>query len=167
MPTVSSIAELCEHLEDHVEAIVSEWVVLASEEPWAQLEPTERLDDIRPLVRGILQTSLADPRNLDTHREKIAAAARHGRQRRKQGFDAPLLFAGYTFLREAMRRHLLGCGVPVEMAMDALLRIDIATTMASMASLRGFYREEHEALGGWERVLDEMARESVRLQPER
>lgn len=165
VPMTTTIATLCATLDTHVDQILEEWLVLASEEPWMRLSREERLDDMRELIRAILDASLCSSHELEVHRRKIEAATRHGDQRRQQQFDAPLLLAGYHFIREAMRRHLAECGMPHRAVTDALMRIDVATTMATMASLRGFYRTEHEALGRWSEVVDEMARESLNLQP--
>lgn len=160
----TSIPDLCAHLDEHVEEIVTEWLAVATEEPWSGLTRDERLNHLPDLVRGILDASLCTPAEPRAHREKVAAAIQHGMQRRRQGFDGTLLFAAYTFIREAMRRHLLECDLPRPAATEALLRIDIATTVASLASLRGFYRSEHEKHGRWEELVEEMARESLLLQ---
>ena len=154
--------ELCGDLAGHVRGILAEWRALPAEEPWLVLPAAEEIDHLPGVIVGLLNASLCEPERGATYREKVWAAARHGGDRRRQGFGEPVLFTEYARLREAIWRYLRRLG-PADAARAAIVRVDGAITCATRASLLGYHRPELEQLGLWPEKLEALAREGPLL----
>ena len=160
---IPSMKEICESVRGHVPEIVREWEQLVWDSPWMGLPRAHRINGLPDLIVGLVEASLGDPEDLERHRQKVAAAVEHGVQRRAQGVDEHLVLTEYHLLREAMWRYLRRRYGPSDAATEAIMRIDTAITLATRASLQGYYRDELEAAGRWEGIVDRLAVESPLL----
>jgi hypothetical protein len=89
--------------------------------------------------------------------ETVFAAAVHGSSRRSQGIGMDLVLREFDALRHAMYavlRSLASEPAPREL----VARMDFVVTTASLASLRGYHRDEFDALGQWPSTLDDLLR---------
>jgi hypothetical protein len=88
--------------------------------------------------------------------ETVFASAVHGTSRRQQGIGMDLVLREFDVLRHVMNAVLRGLSsaAPSELAS----RLDFAITTASLASLRGYHRDEFDALGQWPSTLDDLLR---------
>lgn len=89
--------------------------------------------------------------------ESVFAAAVHGTSRRMQAIGLDLVLREFDVLRHAanavLRRH-----APSQSHRELTARLDFVITTASLASLRGYHRDEFDALGQWPSTLDDLLR---------
>lgn len=152
-----SLAEICQDLKTHVGEILRGWEERAHGEPWRSLSPEQRIDHLPSVVVGMAEASLCDPQDREAHRQKVAAAAEHGRTRRSQGIAEQVMLAEYHLLRQAIWAYLAERFGHSERTTDAILRIDSAATDATAASLWGYHRDELVALGSWDAGIERIA----------
>ncbi len=89
--------------------------------------------------------------------ESVFAAAVHGTSRRTQGINLDLVLREFDVLRQAtstVLRRLL----PTHAHPELIGHLDFVITTASLASLRGYHRDEFDALGQWPSTLDDLLR---------
>jgi hypothetical protein len=142
--------EICEDIKQHVSQVLLEWEELVREQPWYSLPAEHRIDSLPDVVVGLVEAALCNPSDEGAHRQKVEAAAEHGFHRREQEIPESLIFTEYHLLRLAIWRYLSRRYPPSDRITQAMLRIDGAITVATNASLWGYYRPEIEALGKWE-----------------
>jgi hypothetical protein len=114
------------------------------------------------LITGFVQASLSEPRSLERHRAKVFAAAEHGRQRRKAGFNDDVVFHEYYGIRNALW-SIVKPRYSDERGAQAMLRMDTAISVALRASLVGFHEQDFHDRAEAEARLEELARESPLL----
>jgi hypothetical protein len=89
--------------------------------------------------------------------ESVFAAAVHGTSRRMQAIGMDVVLREFDVLRHAtnavLRRH-----APSRTHRELVGRLDFVITTASLASLRGYHRDEFDALGQWPSTLDDLLR---------
>jgi hypothetical protein len=102
------------------------------------------------VVVGLVQASLCEPQDEESHRVKVMAAADHGVHRREQGIPEHTMLIEYQLLRRAIWYYLVNKHGSGQAIVDAIMRIDTAITVATNASMWGYNREEIEALGKWD-----------------
>lgn len=126
--------------------------------------PTDRhLAALPEVVVGMVEASVSDPQDVALHRACIEVAANHGEWRRRQNCPEDVLHREYAVVRETLNRHVARQELPQKRITEALIRIDMAATVATLASIRGFHRLELEQTGRWEGSLDRIARASPLL----
>lgn len=157
--------DLCDTLKSHVSEVLVEWETLVREQPWFSLPADHRIDSLPDVIVGLVGASLCTPVDAEAHRENIAAATVHGAHRREQGIPEHLILTEYHLLRQAIWRYLIGKVGASERTADAMMRIDSAVTLATNASMWGYFRPEIEAAGKWEGGIERMVASSP-LQPQ-
>jgi hypothetical protein len=151
---------ICEDIKSHVQEILADWEGLVREEPWYSLPREHRIDSLPAVVVGIVDASLCAPAEKEAHRAKVAAACEHGSTRREQGIPEHLILTEYHLLRWAIWRYLHRKFGPSDRVADAIMRIDMAITAATNASMWGYFRPEVEAQGKWEEAFDRIVASS-------
>jgi hypothetical protein len=127
------------------------------------LPPGHTLELLAEVIVDLADASLLHPHDLAAHERKVAAAIRYGEQRRAEGAAERVIFAEFAALREALRRYLGRCGRPRPTVREARIRLDMATSVAELAAVRGFHRAEFERAGLWQTLTGRLARESPLL----
>jgi hypothetical protein len=89
--------------------------------------------------------------------ESVFAAAVHGTSRRMQGIGMELVLREFDVLRH-VANALLRQLAPSRPHREIVGRLDFVITTASLASLRGYHRDEFDALGQWPSTLDDLLR---------
>lgn len=145
-------------LKANAHRIVEAWDQAAHGEPWLSLPKDYRIDHLPRVISGLAEASLCNPHDVDAHRSQLWAAAKHGAERRRHGFSEHMLFREYHLLRHIIWRYLQRQGYTKQV--EAITRIDTAISLATTASLRGFYRSEFEERGEWPECLEVLVSES-------
>lgn len=141
----------------HVPEIVQGLDALANQDPWSGMSVADRINALPELVHYTCALAFSRPRDPVLCRKVLEIAAHHGAVRRRQGIPDTALFNEFAiirngvwqFLQERYRRHS-------DAAMEAILELDTVLGLASQASLRGYFRPEFEAAGGWDSTLHEL-----------
>lgn len=149
---------ICDHLKAHVPEILEHWQELSAALPWTEDLGKDAVDHLPEVVVGLVEAALCDPLDEEAHRQKVYAAAKHGADRRAQGWNERQLLQEYHILRQAIWGFLKESHWPD--AIDVIFRIDTASTLATMASLRGFHRDLLEKQGRWPGAVEEIVRDS-------
>ena len=89
--------------------------------------------------------------------ESVFAAAVHGSSRRMQAVSLDLVLREFDVLRHATNVVLRRLS-PSQSHRELVGRLDFVITTASLASLRGYHRDEFDALGQWPSTLDDLLR---------
>ena len=129
---------IADHIIENIDEIVGRWITLQIDEPWVQLPMRDLIDHLPAVITALVGASLSEPGSADRHRAKVKAAAEHGRQRRRAGFEQEVIFQEYYGIRNALwavvrPRYSEARGA------EAMLRMDSAISVALRASLLGFH----------------------------
>ena len=111
-----------------------------------------RPDTIVEVLRAVLDTAMAEERNLALHERLLRTALAHGEQRRRQGATDEAVLGEYHALRAALWRHLLH-RAPIAESLTTIFRVDVVMTAASALALRGFMHGHVPADFPWDRQL--------------
>ena len=122
--------------------------------------PRHTLEPLADVIVGLVDASLINPGELPAHERKIEAAVRYGERRRAEGFTDMFLVGEFAALREGLRRYVERCASPPSVARPALVRLDMAQTVAELAAMRGFHRDKFEQAGLWDTLVVRLALES-------
>jgi hypothetical protein len=156
---------ICEDIKSHVSEVLVEWEQRVRDEPWYSLPPGHRIDSLPDVIVGLVEASLCQPADKASHRQKVEAAAEHGQHRRKQGIPEHLILTEYHLLRQALWYYLTRKFGSSDRTTEAIMRIDMAITLATNASMWGYHQQEIQALGKWEEGIERMTRSCPFLQP--
>jgi hypothetical protein len=151
---------IAEDLKTNVSGVLAEWERLVREHPWYSLPREHRVNNLPNVVVGLVEAALARPGVPAAHRQKVTAAAEHGQHRREQGIPETLIFTEYHLLRQALWSYLVDKHGPSDDIVEAIMRIDTAISLATNASMWGYYRLEIEALGKWEEGMERLVASS-------
>lgn len=154
-------------IKANVAEIVQEWEILVREQPWFALPAEHRTTGLPEVIIALVEASLCEPSDVESHRRIVQAAAQHGWNRRTQSIPEGLLLTEYHLLRQALWRYLTRKFGPSHRTVEAITRMDTAITVATNASLWGYYREEIEALGKWDASVETLALSSPLLKSSR
>ena len=146
-------------LREHAPEILRLWREVMTEAP-LRFPPQHDLGQLPQIINDLIEVSLLRPHDLKAHEDKIRDAIRHGERRKQEGTAEPIIYQEFAALREAIRRYLATCRVPKWKAREALMRIDMAMSVAEQAAIRGYYREGIEQIGLWDKVVSQLARTS-------
>lgn len=160
LPVEHTVKDVCEHIKAHVAEVIAEWDRLVREEPWFTLPAEHRINSLPEVVVGLVEASLCDPADVESHRQKVHAAAEHGYHRRTQNLPETVIFTEYHLLRQAIWHYLDSVGTEPRKLLRAVSQIDLALTVATNASLWGYHREAIEALGKWDEGMERLVHES-------
>jgi hypothetical protein len=153
---------IAEHIIASVDEVIGRWIAMQIEEPWMQLPMPDLVDHLPTVITSLVRASLSDPGNVERHRAKVSAAAEHGRQRRKSGFEDDTIFQEYYGIRNGLwavvRPRYSGAR-----GAEAMLRMDSAISVALRASLLGYHEDHMPAGVDAQARLDSLALESPLL----
>lgn len=147
---------ICEDVKRNVPEVLAEWERLVREQPWFSLPPEHRIDSLPEVVVGLVEASLCAPGDVEAHRQNVHAAADHGTRRREQRVPEHLILTEYHLLRLAMWHYITAKFGSSERTTNAILRIDVAISLATNASMWGYHRPEIQAMGKWEEGIERM-----------
>lgn len=155
-----TLPELCAAIRENRHAVAREvvdaWDRIGVEEPWLRLPDDLDHDHLPDLIDALAEVALCTFFHPGAFERKLGLAIRHGEDRRSDGFDEPLLFREYHLLRRGLWRHIRRNCDDASRGAEAILRIDAVITHATAASLRGFHRNELEAMGTWDDVIERL-----------
>jgi hypothetical protein len=111
--------------------------------PWTS-GASRQWDHLPELVQALADAALTEPSTSACVHAMIETALEHGGTRRREGGDTEDVFDDYYRLRTAIWDHLRASPLPIADAERAVLRLDMAITTATGASLIGFHQVEVE-----------------------
>ena len=152
------LGEIREGVVNNVETILSHFRAATQEDPWIRLPQEYHANNLHTVVVAVAELALRPSEGAPERcRSMLHAAAEHGEERLREGFDDSLLFRELYLLRTAIWHyvHQHPAGSSAE-GFEAILRIDGALTLAVRASVRGFHRPTYETRGEWPHVIDGM-----------
>lgn len=127
-------------------------------EPWSGLASDDRANSLPEVAEHACALALRGGRGQRRCARLLESAAHHGLTRRQQGLPESIIFEEIALVREAIWADIQArFGRESRLAAEIILRIDMALTLASQASLRGYFRDEFESRGLWPEVLAELA----------
>jgi hypothetical protein len=149
-------------LLQHAPEILRLWGEAMAELPG---EPSPEFDryGLAEIIHALIEVSLLHPRDLVIHEQKVALAIAHGERIRRAGLPERVIYEEFAALREALRRYMEGCRTPRWKYREAAMRLDMASSVAELAVIRGYHRTLFEGVGIWETLTSKLARESPLL----
>jgi hypothetical protein len=139
-----------------VAAVTAAWIKATARRPWLQLSEAERVDHLPSFLGHLLGVLFHESTSATDRVAMLKAAATHGEQRRRVGFDEATILHEYYLLRQIIWdrfRETFGA-----VAAEALIgKTDVEFSRATAASVRGFHRDALEAQGRWPTAIDELA----------
>ena len=161
-PRTNPMKVIADHILGSVDEVIGQWIKLQIDEPWVHLPLPDVVDHLPAVITNLVRASLSDPTNLERHRDKVRAAAEHGRQRRRAGFEDEIVFQEYYGIRNALW-SIVRPRYSDSRAAEAMLRMDSAISVALRASLVGFHEDRLSGAQEAEERLETLARESPLL----
>jgi len=142
----SRVPQLVQHIER-----------FSNTEPWSLLSAEDRTNALPEVAGRACTLALRAGAGRNECVTLLESAAHHGFLRRRQGIAESALFDELALVREAIWADIQArFGQESRVAAEIILRIDMALTLASQASLRGYFRVEFEERGLWPRALAEL-----------
>jgi hypothetical protein len=140
-------------LRNALAGVLEAWADQCRRAPW-HVEPDRfGVDALNEVTEALLDVAMAGSGDYRGHERLVRAAIAHGSQRRTQETGDATLLREYHALREALWRFMERSGVPPQQALPAILRVDVAISVATTAALRGYHRTEYEPAASWEPQL--------------
>ena len=136
-------------LRDDLALVLEEWEAVSREEPWHVHPEQYGLDSLHETMRAVLDVSLGAGRDEAASERLVRSAAAHGDQRRAQAVGDDAVLREYHALRAALWRYLARVSMPPSERLAAILRVDVAITVATTAALRGYHRSDMPASPEW------------------
>ena len=136
-------------LRDDLPLVLQEWEAVSREEPWHVRPEHYGLDSLHETMRAVLDVSLGDGGDVAASERLVRSAAAHGDQRRIQAVGDDAVLREYHALRAALWRYLAGVSMPPSERLTAILRVDVAITVATTAALRGYHRSDLPTSPEW------------------
>ncbi len=152
----SEMQSIAQGLIDHTAEVLELWQKAAAEEPWFTLPRSDRAGFLSELIVALAEATVLMPTDSDACRKVVVAAAAHGRARREQGIPETTLPIEFHLLRQAIGRYLLQAFPPSEAVNSAVIAFDSAISLGLNACMWGYFREEIEAQGLWDRGIDRL-----------
>jgi hypothetical protein len=157
VPPRSSPHSLVEMLLRHRHELLDEWRRGLGPDAVALRRADAHTEPMVHVVDALLADLERDTGEPILAPESVFAAAVHGTSRRLQGIGMDLVLREFDVLRHAtnavLRRHS-----PEQTHRELVGRLDFVITTASLASMRGYHRDEFDALGQWPSTLDDLLR---------
>lgn len=110
------------------------------------------------VITSLIEVSLGSRRTRSERLKEVREAARHGEQRRKQGFDERFILVEYQLLQQVLERFVSRNAAP-DVARHAMAHLDESIRFATYASIRGFHRGTYEKRGQWPETVERLADE--------
>ena len=153
---MTSLQPVADSIKAHLPEILDQWQSAAEREPWLPLPREDRLKDLEHVARGLVDVALGERPSAQERLEEVRCAARHGEHRLEVGLPDHTIFTEYRMLRQAFWNYVAS-NFPAATAQQASFRIDACTTVATLASLRGYHRADIEQRGQWPAAVDQLA----------
>lgn len=157
---MSEYDQVCESVKgaavDLAVEVTLQWKLKAAAEPWFTFPERIDFDHLPELIASLADVALDRSTDPLTRRRKIWAAARHGSERRADGFHEELIFREYDLLRRALWQYIRDHHGVSQPCTNVILAIDSGISLAASASLRGFHRDAFEAAGKWPGAVEEL-----------
>jgi hypothetical protein len=144
-------------LVEHRTELLDEWWKALGSDAVALRQAGSRSEPMAQVVDALLadlQRELRDPMIAP---ESVFAAAVHGTSRRAQAIGLELVLREFDALRYAAN-NVLRHHSAAQAHRELVGRLDFVITTASLASLRGYHRDEFDTLGQWPATLDDLLR---------
>jgi hypothetical protein len=157
---MDTIRLVSESITEHIPDVLRHFDLVTAQEPWIHLPSDYRAGAIGEVIRLACLLALQAPGDQALCRRLLDAAARHGEDRLEQGLPDSFLFQELYLARESIwnyivEKHDRRSG----MVAEAILRIDMALSLAAKASLRGYHKPAFVRRGSWPGVVDELLSE--------
>ena len=159
MPSEPEVRPAMDHHPGNVELrgalpeVLRAWAELTQEAPWHVAPDRFGVDALNEVVRAVLDVAAAGRGDYRAHERLVRVAAAHGDQRRAQGAGDDAVLREYAALRQVLWRFLQRSRTAPRDAVPAILRIDVAVSVATHMALRGYHRAEFEPAVMWEPQL--------------
>ena len=149
---------ICERVTEHVPQLLRRFTDVTEQEPWIHLPADYRVNFLAEVVSMATRLALRSPDDEELCRRLVHGAARHGENRLEQGLPDAIIFQELYLVREALWLHIKESSGDLEsgLAAEAIVRIDMALSIASKASLRGYHRPAFEKRGDWPQMIDQL-----------
>jgi hypothetical protein len=157
VPPRSTTHSLIEMLVRHREELLDEWRRGLGPDAASLRRTDVRTEPMTHVIDALLADLERESREPMIAPESVFAAAVHGTSRRMQAIGLELVLREFDVLRHSTNlvlRRLCPSPPPREL----VGRLDFVITTASLASLRGYHRDEFDALGQWPSTLDDLLR---------
>lgn len=149
-------------LRERLPEILAEWKRLVEDEPWHAVPDVADGDPFTEAIDAVLHVATWSGAGRAAHERLVRAASAHGEQRREQRDGGALLLREYHGLRTAVWRHLRGATLARPDVLVAMLRIDVATDVATTIAMRALHRDWHASAASWELDLLQQVQASSR-----
>jgi hypothetical protein len=153
----SSAQTFVELLARHRDELLDEWRRGLGPDAIALRRTDSCTEPMGHVVDALLADLGRESREKMIAPESVFAAAVHGTSRRLQGIGLELVLREFDVLRTATGAVLRRLA-PSQPHRELIGRLDFVITTASLASLRGYHRDEFDALGQWPSTLDDLLR---------
>jgi hypothetical protein len=157
MPPHSTPHSLVEMLVRHRDELLEEWRRGLGPDAAALRGSDPRSDPMAHVVDALLADLERNTGEPILAPESVFAAAVHGTTRRGQAISMDFVLREFDALRHATNAVLRRHSSP-ESHRELAGRLDFVITTASLASLRGYHRDEFDTLGQWPSTLDDLLR---------
>ncbi|MBA2571836.1 MAG: hypothetical protein H0V06_02235 [Gemmatimonadetes bacterium] len=151
-----SLQPVAESIKAHLPEILEEWQSAAECDPWIALPRESRVNDLENVARGLVDVALSEGPSAEMRLKEVRWAAGHGKHRLEMGLPDHIIFAEYRILRQALW-NFVTANFPAATAHQATFRLDACSTLATLASLRGYHYADFEHRGEWPQVVDRLA----------
>lgn len=158
---MQTFAEIAESITEHVPRVLEQFGTVTRQEPWIHLPQGYRANYLGDVISLSTTLALQSPHDEELCRQLLHRAADHGQTRLGQGLSDSVLFQELYLARESLWTYVMdqhgaeGGGLVSE----AIIRIDMALSLAAKAALRGYHRPAFEERGTWPGVIDQLCGE--------
>ena len=153
----STSHSLVDMLVRHRDLLLDEWRRGLGPDADALQQAGGRCEPMTHVVDALLADLEREVREPMIAPESVFAAAVHGTSRRMQAIGLELVLREFDVLRH-VTNYVLRRISPSQPHRELVGRLDFMITTASLASLRGYHRDEFDALGQWPSTLDDLLR---------
>jgi hypothetical protein len=159
-PRMTDFRRISKEICGSIPAILQTFHEVTEQEPWAHLPADYRANLLGDIVARAAVLALDRPEDDALCRDLLDRGAEHGESRLEDGFPDSVIFQEIYLVREAlwvwMRDRFADAS---EVASEAVVRVDLALSLAAKASLRGYHRPAFEKRGDWPGTIHRLATE--------
>ena len=152
---MQSLDEVSASIKAHIPEILQDLQASCEREPWIDLPAEDRLNNLAKVTSSLVDAAFGSGADRRLRLEEAYASAEHGEHRLQMGFEEELLFTEFTLLKQALSRFLKA-NAPFPLAQQVSVRLDSASSLATIASIRGYHRPQIQARGEWPQTLDHL-----------
>jgi hypothetical protein len=157
---MNSIEQIRDGITERIPEILQQFNTATEVEPWTRFKADHRVVFLGELIALVSDLALRAPGDEDLCRRMLQTAARHGEARREQEITDTLLLSEFGVLRQVITNHLqMRHGLTSHTVIEALIRLDMALSLAAKSALRGYHRPRFEGRGAWPQVRNDLASE--------